>query len=244
MTTLVGIQAMKGTPAVVLASDLTGTRTEWDSEGDIAIRTQTKKEVKKIHVNTARTLAVCMAGVYDDWYSDFLLDLKEGTANFYDVLKKRGSTPTSFEALRDLNLSRMGGKTYRQDLQNGLLIATRYDNTPRLWTCLPLGKVEDRFWTAVGSGEKHASNYLQEQGYHSPREVCLETAVTLASHALRAASADIYTGGWDVTIVTPTEITEYGSKIKDDLQRCEQQTLSYIISDSKQRLPLSEDFSI
>lgn len=244
MTTLVGILALKGTPAVVLASDLTGTRTEWESEGDIAVRTQTKKEVKKIHVNESRTLAISMAGISDDRYSDFLLDLKEGKINFYEVLKKRDSNLAPFEALRDLNLGRMNGKTYQQNLQNGFLVATRYDDTPLLWTCFPLGRVENRFWTAVGSGEKHASKHIQEQGYSSPREICLETAITLASNALREASADIYTGGWDVAVVTPSEIIEYGPKIKENLQRCEQKTLREIITNSKQHIPLSQEYII
>ncbi len=236
MTTLVGILAMKNTPAVVLASDLTATLTEWENRGDVTVRQQTKTEVKKIHIDNERNLALCMAGSYDPWYIEFLLNVQEGKIDFKEAMKSE-----NFPALSDLNLKKMGGKKYDYEKQNLLLVASRYENSPRLWTCYPLGRVEERSWTVLGSGEKHASAYIQSKGYLPPRQIDLGTALDLAYGALKSASQDIYTGGWDVTVITPYDIIEYGDKIKKDIQRCEQQTLKEIIENSMTRLPFSRD---
>ncbi|MDD5192971.1 MAG: hypothetical protein PHF67_00115 [Candidatus Nanoarchaeia archaeon] len=214
MTTLVGIRAGQVKEGVVLASDLSQTKTVWSPQGDVAYRQQTKLEGQKIYVDDSRQLAVCMSGIYDQPYIDFLSGILKGQIDFQKAVEKE-----FFPELANLTLSRWGGKVPENELYNGLLVATRFDNRPKLYTCFPLGKVEERNWTSIGSGSQFALEHISKQGKLIPHYLGLEEAVDLAQSSLDKASQDLYTGGLDIVVIAPGEITEFGSEIKAEIER-------------------------
>lgn len=211
MTTLVGIKAEKGKSGIILASDLSGTQTSWSAEGDVAYRQQTRSEIQKIYVDNEREIALCTAGFHDQLYVDFLSKILEGEIDIRGITK-RGYFPQ----LKNLNERRWGKKSPDLDYMNSLLIATRFDN-PRLYTCWPLGRVEERKWTSIGSGSDYASKYILKQGKLIPRGLSLNEGVDLAVSGLNEASQDIYTGGLDLVVVTEDGIREFGEDIKRTL---------------------------
>ena len=100
---------------------------------------------------------------------------------------------------------------------NGLLIATRYDNQPKLWTCWPLGKLDERRITAIGSGSDYALKHVSDKGILSPDQITIKDAVDYASEAVEAANTDIYTTGLDLVVVAPDKITTFGNRIKKSM---------------------------
>ena len=238
MTTLVGIVAKKLTPGVVLASDLTGTREEWTPQGDVAYRKLTKGTAQKIHVSRSRNFAVCMTGVADAHYNQFLYDLIEEHIDVRPSLEKG-----HFEELFQLNLRRFGGRTWDSKNQNSLLIASRYDEKPLLYTCWPLGRVEERNVTSIGSGSDHALEHLMNQKYLSVNQIGLEEAATLADRSLECAAADIYTGGFDMVVITPSGIVEYGKTIENHMAAAKKEVMQ-TIGREVSRMPGLNDFSI
>ena len=48
----------------------------------------TKFEVQKIHIDDKQELAICMSGVYDELYKNFLYSMLRGKIDFKKSLKK------------------------------------------------------------------------------------------------------------------------------------------------------------
>lgn len=224
MTTILGIEAYKGREGVVLASDVIGIYTSWGTQGESVYKQQTKFETQKIHVDNKKEFAICMAGIQDKPYLDFLnrtlnnnIDVKEAV--------KRGF----FEELHKLNLNRWDYKIPQPENINGLLLATRFDNKPRLYTCWPLGRIEERNYTAVGSGSEYAIRHINKQERNIPPHLSLEEGVRLAASSLKKAGQDIHTLGLDLVVVTADEIKTFGKKIKDDMAATEAQLIEEIV---------------
>jgi 20S proteasome alpha/beta subunit len=234
MTTIVGIHAELNGEGVVLASDLNQTQTSWAQYGDVAHRRQTRSEGQKIYVSDDRQFAVAMSGVFDDSYTSFLSDILKGKINVLEAIRCN-----SFKDFLNLNLSRFGGRMPNNDNLNGLLIATRYDNKPRLHTCWPLGLIEERDYISIGSGSDFALNHIASAKKLIPAYMDLASAVELSAEGLDKASRDIYTGGVDLVVVTPDGIKEYGDKIKNSLKTARKK----IILEIKQQVtkPLKKD---
>jgi len=209
MTTLIGIKVEKGELGVILASDLSRTQTEWKPQGDVAYRQQTKSEGQKIHVDDKGEIAVCMSGVFDQPYVDFLSALLEGDINVKKAIKKG-----CFQELLQLNLARWCGKTPDQNYINGLLLATRFKGQPKLYTCFPLGKIEERYWTSLGSGSGYALEHIAKQDKLIPRRLSLNDGIGLIVDALDESSQDIHTCGLDLIVVNKDKIVEYGETVK------------------------------
>ncbi len=229
MTTLVGVVARKGNSirqGVVIASDITSTLTGWKSDGEVAIKEQTKSEHQKMYVDDARRLTVAMTGVYDFPYCNFLKKLLSGKIDFRKAVKKK-----QFDQFFKLNLGRFEGMLWDNEHQNSLLVATRYAGKPELWSCWPLGKVcEIPLATSIGSGSKHAFDYFKSKDILGPNGLSLPEAITFAVEAMERASTDIYTGGLDVVVVTHKGIDEYGSMIAQTLKDAKRKAISDVIN--------------
>ena len=211
MTTLVGIKAEKGNPGIILGSDMNQTRTSWDAQGDFAQRRQTKSEVQKIYVNNNNTAAICMAGAVDSAYASFLYDFLESKFDLEKITKEG-----FFGDILKLNLDRWEGKIPNLDRLSGFLLATRY-NEPKLYSCWPLGAVEERSYTSVGSGSNFALDYLDSFNMRIPKGISIEDGIDLAVGSLDKASQDIYTGGLDLIVLTKDKILDLGSKIRENI---------------------------
>lgn len=99
---------------------------------------------------------------------------------------------------------------------NGLLVATRFDE-PKLYTCYPLGRIEERAWTAIGSGSDYALRHIAESGKLIPKGVNVHQGIDLTVEALDKASQDLYTGGLDLVVVTKDGIHDIGESIRREV---------------------------
>ncbi len=223
MTTLIGVKAEKGIEGVVLASDLSKTQTKWNAQGDVAYRQQIRLEGQKIYINDKNEFALCMSGIFDQLYADFLSRLLKG-----DIDLRKITQDSFFPELKNLNEERWEGRVPNNDYINGLLLATRFDNKAKLYTCWPLGKVEEKVWTSVGSGSDYAADYISNQGKLIPKYLALDEAVDLAVSGLDEASQDIYTGGLDLVVVTPNKILDFGEDIKKAINYAKAETIKNI----------------
>lgn len=223
MTTLVGIVADKGPKGVILGSDLSRTQTKWTPQGDVAYRQQTKLEGQKIYVGDQKDFALCMSGVFDQLYTDFLADVLGGNINV-----KKAVSSGYFKEFAMLNDKRWGGRVPDTEYMNALLLATRFDNNPKLYTCFPLGRIEPRAWTSIGSGSDYALKHISEKGKLIPKRVTLKEGIDLTVESLEKASQDIYTGGLDLVIVTPKNIISFGDQIKQNIDVAKQRIINQI----------------
>ena len=222
MTTLVGIVAGKGKKGVILGSDLSITRVQWNPRGDIAYKQVTKAEGQKIYVDEKRQVALCMAGIWDLSYKNFRDSILSGEIDIKKVIKKG-----HFNELSKLNHRRWNGKVPIGDAVNSLLIATRFGE-PKLYTCWPLGRVEEKVYTAIGSGSEYVLKYITNQDASIPRGITLSDGVDLVNSSLEKASEDIYTIGVDLVVVTSMGIKEFGGEIKDSIDQAKQRTIERI----------------
>jgi hypothetical protein len=223
MTTISGICAEKGEKkGVILTSDAARTGTQWIPRGDVAVKQQTRAEGQKLFVSNDRQFVVGMAGIYDQEYLSFVDALLKGKMDIEKILKKG-----DFPQLRELNLYRWGGRVPDGDRMNNLMMATRFGENPSLYTCWPMGLIEERLWTAIGSGAEYALGTIRE-GMLSPGGVSLEEGFDLAVAASDSAATDIYTGGLDIVVVSPEGISQYGKKIKGEVAKARERVLGKI----------------
>lgn len=234
MTTIIGMNAGKGNKGVVLASDCQATYMT-DSMNPVS-----KGPIEKIDISEAREVAIGMSGVFDEHYTEFLTKVIKGDIDIRKVVDEG-----YFRELRDLNSSRW--KTLPDQRMNGLLLATRFDNNPQLYTCWPMGQVEPRGFTVIGSGQELPLEYftskravsLYEEGKSclDPENLSLEDAIGYSYIGLEAAtSQDVYSSGVNLVVVEEGEIKEYGPGIREKAKVAEREEVRRI-----QKLYASEE---
>ena len=221
MTTLIGIEAKKDN-SVILASDLSATRTSWTPRGDVAYRKQTKEEAQKIDVNKNRTVALASAGLVDKNYLDFLGGVLNGDIDIEKAIKEG-----NFQELAEMNIKRWEGRFPNDDVSS-FLTAVRFNGSPQLYTCWPLGRVENRDFTSIGSGSEYALQHLMKYGEQIYRGMRLTDCLDIAVTGLQEASRDIYTAGLDLVVVAPDQIYEFGSDIKNAIDAAKTRSIKKI----------------
>jgi len=221
MTTIVGIKACKEKGVVILGSDINGTKTNWQDNRE------TKSEVQKIYVNDARNAALGVAGIYDEAFKSFLSDFLDGRFDLEKIINEK-----FFKELESLNVKRWKGITPHQDSLTGLLLAIKSEK-PKLYTCWPMGKVEERDWTSIGSGSDYAIEYINEQREFIPNRISPERGIDLTISALDKASKDIYTGGLDIAVVTPDGIYDFGKEVREKMNKARNKAIEEIKSKFK-----------
>lgn len=169
-----------------------------------------------------KTQSFCFghAGLLDNEIAEFINDL---VANKYDIQKivEKGN----FEELRKVNIKKMGSKLPDPEKMFSLVLATRFEDKPKLYTCFPLGSVEERFWTTVGSGSQKVQEYMSAleivstaRDYAARKDPFSEEDLIQTSlEAVRwSQSRDIYSSGLDLMICTPKRIDDYFNELGDD----------------------------
>jgi|TARA_Y100000310_G_scaffold231972_1_gene234687 hypothetical protein len=222
MTTLIGIESAKkkGKRGIVLASDLRGTKTNWKPSGDVAYREQRAVDNQKIHINDNETLAFCMSGISDEYWRDFSQKLRLGKIKVGKALREG-----YFPELKTLNEFRWGGRVPDTSLFNAILIASRMRGSEGLYTCYPLGKVEQRAWTSIGSGSDYALEHIAKKSDNIPYYTSSEEALELAVESLDKASQDLHTGGLDIAFISKERIISFGNLIKEELDKAKERSL-------------------
>ena len=161
-------------------------------------------------------------GISNDTYK-FIEKLREGGFDIERITKKG-----YFPELRRLNLKEMGRRVPDSQKISGLILATRFDKDSKLYTCFPLGEVEERVWTTVGSGEQKVQEYLHalqvrfeaEDYVISEKDPTIEDAIRVGLEAVRRAqSQDIYSHGLDMLVCTPKGIRDHYEDLGDDFAR-------------------------
>lgn len=133
-----------------------------------------------------------------------------------------------FPELRKLNIKRMGRGFPDPNQMSGIILATRFSKDPKMYTCFPLGGVEQRVWTCAGSGEQKIHEYMNAINTLSEaREYIGETSkmeigdvIRIGLEAVRRAqSQDAYSHGLDMLICTPKGINDHRKNLEDDFKK-------------------------
>ena len=109
-----------------------------------------------------------------------------------------------------------------------MLLATRFEGRPALYTCFPLGRVEQRYLTGFGSGSDHALGFIESQGLNTPPHLSTPETLDLVVSAIDVASRDMHTGGLDYVVVTPGGINEHGKTVNEAVKAARDQALSRV----------------
>lgn len=159
------------------------------------------------------------AGDYDNQTDELIQKLVSEEYCIGEIVSQK-----NFPALRELNIKKMGNHLPNLEKMSGLVLATRFDGQPRLYTCFPLGSVEERIWTTVGSGEKHVEDYMralevltEAKSYEgSTVNPSLPDAIMIGLEAVRRAQGkDVYSHGLDLLICTPEGIKDHYNDLTD-----------------------------
>ena len=213
MTTLLGIQFNE-----VNASILVGDRqtTKIDAGG----MPNGKHLGRKLWKDVEGNFCLGHAGNMDQETYDLIQRTITGEIDIKKVIEKG-----YFPELRRMNIKKMGKRVPDKSTLSGLLIATRFDNSPDLYTCFPLGEVGKRGWVSIGSGEDLVSNYIDSLRVLSEAESYLERSYTAdvrdviktGLEAVRMAqSKDVYSHGLDLVVCLPDRIEDHHAELGDD----------------------------
>lgn len=160
------------------------------------------------------------SGKKDDKIEEFTQELSGGK---FDV--KKITDKGYFPELRKLNIQRMGRKLPDIQQMSGIILLTRFDKNPRLYTCFPLGNVEERIWTCAGSGDQKITEYMQAlQIISEARDYAendfkpeIKDVIRIGLESVRRSqSQDLYSHGLDMLICTPKEIIDHYENLGDD----------------------------
>ncbi len=221
MTTVIGLRAEKGKEkGIVLASDVSLTRTEWRPAGDVVYREQTKDEGQKMYISDDGRVAVAVIGTFDDYTADMLSLIRRG-----EIDLKKAFTDRDLKNIREMHMRRYNFTRSNGDDTTSLIIASRLEGKPFLHYVNPFGKVEERKYALDGSGSKHAVEALRPDWADIPYHLNMKQAFDICVEGLGRSSKDIYSGGLDIVAVTPDGIRQFGSGIKDKLDKAKKEAI-------------------
>lgn len=209
MTTVLGIHVPQE-QRIVLASDIQVTYRDLHE----------KFPTKKLYVSKSKKYVVGMSGIFSDDSRRLLEKLVEEKIDVPKIVS-RGHFPD----LRKLNHSQMGDKIPDMEKLTCFLIGVRENGTFGLYTCFPLGKIDQRFYTYIGSGSKFVEEYFKSKevvGNVEGNPVLNENVITTANAielaingVTYAANRDLYSAGFDLIIMTPKGINNERSSLAD-----------------------------
>lgn len=208
MTTIFGIRHNE-----VNASVLAG-----DRQGTFPDRYE-KVPLSKLYIDNSKEFAFGFAGSATPQLEDLTKKLQEGNINIEKIVSEG-----IFNELRELNIEQMGGYKINNQYETGMLLATRFGGNCQLYTCWPLGKVEPRECTYVGSGSDYIQQYLSALNVRQvinpkkPRkEHGVEDIIRIGLEGVKyAASKDLFSNGLDLVVVTPDTIKDHSDDLEDN----------------------------
>ena len=193
----------------------------------IADRQATNNNMREKHIDR-RKIQTSQDGMYAFGHSGLanedLYQLAEkmyaGKIDMQKILKEG-----KFPELKELNLARMGDKTPTAENSSSFLVVSRFDGKPALHTCWPLGAVEPRTLTWIGSGSKSIEDYyaalgvmMEARNYlNTQRPPTSDDLIRLGLEAVRyAQSRDLYSHGLDLIALTPNQTVDCVKDLEDD----------------------------
>ena len=130
-----------------------------------------------------------------------------------------------FPELRELNMSRLGNKMPNLDTLSSFLVISRFDKNPQLHTCWPMGDVEPREVTWIGSGSKGVEDHYnahmiltESRNYTgNQRPATSDSLIQFGLEAVRYAQGrDLYSSGFDLIAMTPEKTIDCVNDLQDD----------------------------
>ncbi|MEN7982286.1 MAG: hypothetical protein ABFQ65_02475 [Nanoarchaeota archaeon] len=175
---------------------------------------------RKLWVSNNEDYCFGHSGNRDNGTQNLVQKLSEGKIDVEKIITKK-----YFSELRKLNIKRMGGKFPDPQQMSGIILATRFEKIPKLYSCFPLGDVEERVWTCAGSGDQKIAEYMQALqvmseakdylNYSSKIELMDVIRVGLEA-VRRSQNQDLYSSGLDMMVCTPEKIIDHYAELGDD----------------------------
>lgn len=175
---------------------------------------------RKIWINKDNLYCVGHSGLRNKETEEFIENLVEGKYDIEKIVKKK-----YFPELRKLNIKRMGNHLPNLNDLSSFLLLSRFNNEPRLYTCFPLGSVEERVWTSIGSGYSRVQEYMdairvlsESKNYNANNSpVTLPDILQIGLEAVRrSGNQDIYSNGLDLVVCTPDKIMDHFNDFGDN----------------------------
>ncbi|MAG26151.1 hypothetical protein CMI47_11365 [Candidatus Pacearchaeota archaeon] len=181
-----------------------------------------KQLQRKLWQNQDGTFAFGISGTMHSENDELVRKIISGDINIQRVTEKG-----NFPELRKINIAKMGREVPNTDDISGLIGITRFDDKPRLFNFFPLGSVQERVYTTIGSGSPRVEEYLtalgtmnQAQDYMTSRTGILTDAIQIGLEAVRRSQAqDLYSHGLDMMVVTPERINDHSEDLDDNFGR-------------------------
>ncbi len=219
MTTVFGIKHPLVKSAVLVADRQT---TYTMPETGLPVR---KSLRRKLWTGKRGNFCFGHAGMADKETYDFFQELCDGKFDIERITKRQ-----YFPELRKLNLKKMGKTVADPQNTSGIVLITRFNNKPELYTCFPLGAVqkEKEVWTTIGSGGKKIHEYMgalqimsEAKNYvGSEKDPTIRDVIKVGLEAVRRAqSQDIYSDGLDMLVCTPKKIIDHYAELGDDFAK-------------------------
>lgn len=215
MTTVFGVKHPEVDSAILVAdrqTTMTDCRTGFPAGKHLG---------RKLWTGKGNLYCVGHSGLIDKETEDFVGNLTEGKYNIEKIIEEK-----NFTELRELNIKRMGRNVPELDKLSSFLLLTRFDNKPKLYTCFPLGNVEERVWTAIGSGFPKIREYMdaltilsEAKNYinYKRNPISTRDIVRVGLEAVRRSqNQDIYSSGLDLLVCTPNGIDDHFTELQDD----------------------------
>ena len=225
MTTILGLRADRGkkvNQGIILGSDISITHTEWKEKGSLAVKELTKSGFQKMKGSRDGRFIIGTAGVYDNNYYIFLDKLLTGKYDVEKIIAEK-----DFQEFRELNINRWGREFPNGQEVNEFLIASRFDNKPKLHRVFPLGKVEEYTWCVIASGSPHVTDYFKVNDHSTPYQT-MNQGIDLMDGALSYANKDIYTVGFDIAVVRPENIKHFIREIQSTYSKAKKDIIKTI----------------
>jgi 20S proteasome alpha/beta subunit len=224
MTTIIGYVTDNGNE-VILATDRQSSIKEQGF----------KQAVDKIIIGKNKRFCFAMSGLADENSYELVNMMKEGDFDMEKAIQEE-----DFPKLRELNLTRWDGRIPRGKDSTSFFIASIFDETPKLHTIWPLGRIEERSYTWMGSGQKYVQEYLKSKSTQLQAEQGINLLELLRKDSASARQAvfyalglatsqDIYSSGIDVAIIRKENIVHLGKELKQMGERLDQNALEKIL---------------
>lgn len=218
MTTVVGLAHPK-TTIVVLAADRQATLTPVNGDAP----TGKYLGMRKLWVSDDENVAFGGSGRFVDRTYELIERMKNGSIDFKKIVNKG-----KFPELRRHNIAQMGGGNPDLDSLATFLLATRFDDKPMLYMCLPLGNVIERRLAYIGSGSLRVQKYFNSLGVIEEARSYLEKnpdienedSIRVGLEATRyAQEGDIYSSGLDLVVLSEGSVNDHYTDLHDDFAK-------------------------
>lgn len=235
MTSILGIKCEKGLEGVVVFSDFCGIQTRLVHDGpDHAHWERRRIKSKKLYIDQKKEVVIGTSGQTNLYgYSRFLSEMLKDSSPIRKAIRRTVKTH-HLQGLRKLNMQIERSSPDPNPPLIRLLIATRYNNDPRLFQSNENGYLLEVPAVLLGSGAGLMLDYLSRHHKIIPSEISIPEGILLGFRCLQEAYRDPFTSGIDLIVVTRKEIYQGGERIREPTKNARRTAIHEIINRYKQ----------